>query len=593
MARVPRYVQNSLASRVVGTPGVDTSFNSIAQSNAQATNQLYQSEAQNNAAFGAGIAGVLGSVTNAIGYEFRRAQYNAEQKRERLKNALNATEADRHITNIKIGLEDLQRSMVNDRELDPEQNPIGLTEAYDEKAKQFVSDYMSKNGLNPKSKNLDLALIANHVSDHATTLMGSQHNAVGDKELDMRKTYEGVGFEKVLENLSNRPANNLNELYGTLNDMDQSATRGYFSVGKAAVGKIASAKQDAIENYFATKVKSSPTQAQADLDGTDKVPGLRQLMPGKTVEKIQHSIDIRTAAIQREADQAEKEAAHKSLMDMSAITLAANVDPKDPSYATKTADARDALEQKVRQELAKPTPDQVPPEHRREWQAAGKVRNLTVLNHLNSSLEKIDKQTAQIEGMKRTAASQDRIAKALADKNEKTQNLQSFNSAESIKMRGDVEAAFKRLQDTTAKNKAPKFDDLVHAKDALDKAQQAGALDVKGQKQTTYADKFGFLQHITNRYLQKQAAPGWDEIFMKHKTEPAPKDIQNTYNPTNDPDKADTINRAYKKTYDEYLSRLTAKLNGRQPTVEQLQSIKDLVTEDMISIGKVSVDDDN
>lgn len=76
MAKIPRYVRDSLASQAVGTPGLDQSANILSNSLQDATGQLAYADTQNRVSAVQGIGGVAFDAVRAIsaGISLQRAQ---------------------------------------------------------------------------------------------------------------------------------------------------------------------------------------------------------------------------------------------------------------------------------------------------------------------------------------------------------------------------------------------------------------------------------------------------------------------------------------------------------------------------------------
>jgi len=67
MARIPRYVRDSLASQAVGTPGLDQSANILSNSVQDATGQLAYADTQNRISTIQGLGGIAYDAVRAIG----------------------------------------------------------------------------------------------------------------------------------------------------------------------------------------------------------------------------------------------------------------------------------------------------------------------------------------------------------------------------------------------------------------------------------------------------------------------------------------------------------------------------------------------
>lgn len=118
MAKIPRYIQDKIASQAVGTPGLDQSANILSEATANATNQLAYSDAMNQASMASGLANIAGNAIKAIAGGIRLQQI---QQRQLNQGAINKAlyDFDEELTKS----EDLaKRANIN--------NPTAVSEAF-------------------------------------------------------------------------------------------------------------------------------------------------------------------------------------------------------------------------------------------------------------------------------------------------------------------------------------------------------------------------------------------------------------------------------------------------------------------------------
>ena len=243
MPRVPRYVQQRLASSVVGTPGVD---NSAAQALGQVATGLGQITQ---------TAGILAAQNFAVEERQRLAAIREQQKlADRQRQLTNNTLKASHQLRIDSGLRALGEEVKTNV-------PFGAaTKSYTEQARKYVSDY----ALTIDDPELKQEIVASSLTGLRSKVAAFDSDV---QSLRAKQAYSELSKSFEEFSISGGGYTDPNELLKALNKFgDDSADAALAAFGNSAASKISDAQEGAVLNYLSKAYRENPEGIEVLLD---------------------------------------------------------------------------------------------------------------------------------------------------------------------------------------------------------------------------------------------------------------------------------------------------------------------------------------
>lgn len=624
MAKVSRYVQDRLASSLVGTPQQDNSGSIIAQSISQGAGALAGAAAQGNADANAvyfrGVAAqnaaneqaasnlnqattqatfrsndiatglrntsnqiyrqeqaILGQdIENSgqiIGNELRIRQAQQRQTEQRIEQLNNEIAASHHNLQLGLAVDSLTEQLKESNKA----TPGNAVKELPEQANILFTDYVENNPMEPlvsaavqKQFNESLLRQAKELNTYKYTQ--GKANSEAFVQDDTRQliqkagsTVDPVEFGRIIQTLNGKQAEYL-AVYGTKGELEMSK-----------------AKDAASKNYLNNLYPQNPDAAIKMVESGQ----FDFLIPDSNdrhgiVDKAHKQITA------DDRDLTQKKLYQMHLTETSAISIAAEAINDSFRNPKSLMVGRQKIENMLNEELSKPI------------EQDGKlVRNQKTISFLMTQMGSIDKVINDIDrenkAAERAAKAQSAAARSNAlqelrlIKEERRQveakEKEHFNSDEGVNIRGKIRGQFDKLILDQGRNGAKikgtpeEYEALVDVKNDLIDARNKGYI-----KNEEFSTKLGSVQARFSRLLS-QATPSPLEDLWDKVTGRAPDFLQHTINPEGDKRKGDELNSDYTNAMSKSVKDFPTYHNGKQPDENDLKAIQNAVTSKMLGLS--------
>jgi hypothetical protein len=570
MARITPYQQDQLASSNVGTTGVDTSGQTLANAIGASTDAAAGlSVAVDRAAIAKNQQALSNSLNDlAAGVRTRQAQLAyAKQMRDRLNDGLNS---DYHAANIGFSLDDLSNKIQNDYR----DNPYGAAKEFTAQAESVVQDYMIKNRLD---ENL---VVKEAVQKAALSRIGSERKALGNFEASQAAKNATAKMEYLSDNLVVRAGNtggDFEKFWQGINSVDDMQNSYVAAYGPAkAQTMMAQTKEKAAKNFLESVIEQAPDQVQ-------KVIGsgaFDTILDAKTRNAYLKDVQDYKKAIQVKADQESERQERIDQLNIVRIASDANTEENDPKV---TLSVRRKLAGMLEAEKAKPL----------EQQSASTIKLLdSKINTMDTQMRTIENDTKRdqrelqaLASASRAAAAAERSAAAFERAEKRRAALDVYNSDKGIAMRTELQKLFKSFAPTNAKklDKAHEEQLVSQATKLLTEAHDKGYLTLPGEKDDDFSNKLGLLQAKSEKLKTGKTNEGLLGLWTQA-TKGATDLVQSVFNPHNDPKKEDETHNRYNTLLNQGITAFEAQ-KGRKPTAQEVEKLRQLTEKKMILSG--------
>lgn len=557
MARIPRYVQDALASQAVGTPGLDQSANILSNAQQNATNQLAYSDMQNQVSNVQGLGGIASGAIRAIsaGIKLQRTQ-------QTLLNQGAVAEAMYQFSQELDKNEDFaKRANIN--------NPTATSQAFRSPAEFKLQNFL--HGLEKQKFNRQ---VINQVNKMALSEIKTRSHSLTNWGFEQAKVRTKESMTVLGNELPNQlgAADNVDDFLKKRSDVTQYAAK----FAEAGMGEDqsrfwdAKTARDGALQFLKVQSENNPQLIEGIVNREDfvKQSGLRPTDIEKAKDDAVRELNV---LHKKTIDLLKNDNALKisALSDMTAIS---------DDYPTDNDQANNALRQvdKFRMDIRKlPAQAQVS-------YAPALAKADAEHNRLNSRIKANDKAAEQERKAAEREAKADAREGAAAiraarteqrwnDYLENKEEKKKLETPEAVNMADTIAAKAKMLATKADINKDVSPREAEFARSLIqdiDRARSMGFVTASGTREYKSLAE-ATLQRVIDKYGNKATSPQIQKQINESKrvlTAPTPE-LMHVMNPSKDPKVTKDININWtsevQKTKEAFIKR-----NGKQPTSE-------------------------